>query len=413
MESKRWKLTYIKVNNFRVFEEAEINLIDYNVFVGPNSSGKSSIAELLYIIRELFRNNFSGPIFSNRKDNFKQLMKSPIIPHSNLLNSISTSKKIPKSKPITFHIRFENSTGDKIDFQANIDENYFIQNDSLQITKKDQNYIKIMSEGNKTYYSIASGDSWIPQFNYNRSNIIEFLRYDFDCTNPYQEWAVECFKIMVEYLDNIFISKFTNLKREMAGEEQLVRETPYLLEDFSNLPILIHHLYYYQKENYDNIVEWMKKLYSPFKKFSIGYGRTQGAIKIEWQEDSWGDVFLPLDHMSDGLIYMVYFLAIIFNDNRPKLLILDEPTNLVHPSIRFYFIELLKFIQDTTQIILLTHNSELLKKMELNQITYFKRESNRVIPIRLDTIESIQKTISELNDVDNDLIVELHRNNNI
>lgn len=48
-------LRSIKLENFRAFKQADIQLSELNIFVGPNNSGKSSLISAISLIAQNFR----------------------------------------------------------------------------------------------------------------------------------------------------------------------------------------------------------------------------------------------------------------------------------------------------------------------------------------------------------------------
>ena len=46
------KLEHITIHNFRGIHDASLNLFDYNLLVGPNNAGKSTIIDAIRVFYE-------------------------------------------------------------------------------------------------------------------------------------------------------------------------------------------------------------------------------------------------------------------------------------------------------------------------------------------------------------------------
>ena len=67
--SKRTRITSIEFTNYKAFEHYSISLSEFNVLVGPNHAGKSTVLDAIRILAERLRkhdhailNLLAGPI---------------------------------------------------------------------------------------------------------------------------------------------------------------------------------------------------------------------------------------------------------------------------------------------------------------------------------------------------------------
>lgn len=100
---------------------------------------------------------------------------------------------------------------------------------------------------------------------------------------------------------------------------------------------------------------------------------------------------LSADMISDGTLYYLAFLTLLHLPNKPKLLAIEEPENGVHPSRLKEVISLLRRLSDpektpnAPQIIITTHSPYVLDLVEPEEVTVFERkgdESPRVTSLR-------------------------------
>ena len=54
-------IRYIRYSNYKTFKQYSVALTDFNILVGPNNSGKSTILGSLKILAEALANAFSLP----------------------------------------------------------------------------------------------------------------------------------------------------------------------------------------------------------------------------------------------------------------------------------------------------------------------------------------------------------------
>jgi predicted ATPase len=93
---------------------------------------------------------------------------------------------------------------------------------------------------------------------------------------------------------------------------------------------------------------------------------------------------MPADQASAGVRLLLFFLALIRHPNRPKLILLEEPENGVHPKRLADVVRLLKSLtigelgHSPTQVVLTTHSPYLLDavNMDEDQVLVFQREVN-------------------------------------
>ena len=127
-----------------------------------------------------------------------------------------------------------------------------------------------------------------------------------------------------------------------------------------------------------------------------------------FSEEGWYNKYIPLTQASDGIIRILCILTILFNKQKPTLIIFDEPENGIHPAIRNYIADFSIAASDDTQVILLTHDSESLRQFELDMIYYFKRKGETTEVKRLSDEKSLTETIKALKDIEKNVVVSTH-----
>ncbi len=89
--------------------------------------------------------------------------------------------------------------------------------------------------------------------------------------------------------------------------------------------------------------------------------------------------------MSDGLLRFIATLSVLYQDNPPPLLCLEEPENGLHPEVIPVLAKAIKEASERTQIIITTHSAELLSYLDPEDIVTCERgESGGTKLVRLE-----------------------------
>ena len=129
---------------------------------------------------------------------------------------------------------------------------------------------------------------------------------------------------------------------------------------------------------------------------------------MAFSEKNWNRQFKPLNWGSDGITNVIILLTILLNKNKPKLIILDEFENGLHPELRKQLLEFIKAAADDTQLIILTHDSNLLSDFELEDIFYFRREGAHSSIEPVSNINAITKTRGIFDDPEKKSLILAH-----
>lgn len=80
--------------------------------------------------------------------------------------------------------------------------------------------------------------------------------------------------------------------------------------------------------------------------------------------------------LSDGTVSIVAIIIALYFEKQSNILILEEPERNVHPALLQKIIEMTKEVSNTKQIILTTHNPEIIKNVSSSNLRFVKRDSN-------------------------------------
>ena len=401
---KSVKINKIGFKNYKVFDDVKINLNQCNVFVGPNSSGKSSIAEFLIFFRELIR------LFS---------VKDAKLDYNYLLNFLNNAFKIGKNQPLTFETEViigNYSYNYFAEFFTRYDTDAVWANERLVITQIRNNYIILEASMNIIKDDFPQLESIMKfkgknideennhggSITYITSSILRYENF-----KKFEKKILNLINEFYEYWDKIRLYNFNIYDKKEISKKSGISNEIILTEDFQNLLKVLLNLSFQQKEIFTEIKDWLIQLIPDFKDFIIQTSTNKGDAYIAFSEEMW-NIYSPLTQASDGIIRLLCILTILFNKEKPNLIILDEPENGIHPAIRNYIADFSIAASDDAQIMFITHDSESLRQFELEMIYYFKRKHGATEVKQLSDVKSLTETMKALKDIEKNIVVSTH-----
>ena len=81
-----------------------------------------------------------------------------------------------------------------------------------------------------------------------------------------------------------------------------------------------------------------------------------------------GSLEIPLSNMSDGTFRIMAYYVLLYQDNLPTLIGIEEPERNLHPGLLREVASVVKRLSQKTQVIITTHSSQLLDCFNLDEI---------------------------------------------
>lgn len=106
------------------------------------------------------------------------------------------------------------------------------------------------------------------------------------------------------------------------------------------------------------------------------------------------DQLVPASQVSDGAMMVLGYLAILFTPRPPRLLLVDEPENGIHPKRLQDVLGILRDIvksQSTTQVVLTTHSPYAVSLFEPTEVTLCTKRNGEVFLKRLSESKLVQE----------------------
>lgn len=105
---------------------------------------------------------------------------------------------------------------------------------------------------------------------------------------------------------------------------------------------------------------------------------------------------IPAPQIAEGILYVLAYLAILNLPEPPKILLVEEPENGIHPARVCEVVKLLRKITEVhsgIQIIMASHSPYLVDEMKPNEVTWCQRQDGNVVTENLDKNETVQRQL--------------------
>lgn len=167
-------------------------------------------------------------------------------------------------------------------------------------------------------------------------------------------------------------------------------------ESGSNVPAIIDWILRRDRARFDAIVAAIRSRVPGFDDLHVGTP-DPSRRRIELKLDS--GLILPYYRLSVGVRLLLFFVVLAFHPTPPRIILLEEPENGVHPRRLKDIVGLLRDVTKGTyssqpaQVILTTHSPYLLDHVDLatDQVLVFRRQddgSRTVEPVDRDRLKN-------------------------
>lgn len=364
----------ISVSNFRSFDEFDIELGRLNVLVGANASGKSNFIQLLRFLRDTINHGLRDAIsyqagveyLKNAKIGKSRVFHLKVSSDKpfdwNLIRGrgarLATARVRVTHMTYEFAIEFKKTRGAyrityeklnlKFEFQeeevpASGEVSISVDNGKLKYTitppELDQAYRILLrtSEMPATSLLIES-QVFFPPFPRSRTPFGDLSIYDFD-------------------------PKQTKKAVPFAGTTQLA-------EDGSNLALVLSNIIQTKEKRrkFSNLIQDLL----PFVD-QVSVQRFADRSLIFSLRETYAPRFsLPAPFVSDGTINIVSLIVPLYFEDNP-LVVIEEPERNIHPFLISKLVAMLKDASKNKQIIVSTHNPEIIKHVGIENLILVSR----------------------------------------
>lgn len=373
-------LEYLKVKNFKSFKELDLTLKHLNVFIGTNASGKSNFAQIFSFLRAILNQGLDDAI--SLQGGVEYLRNFKLGPEHNLIMELKIvlPHKMRVKGPFRIpggHLwytgatwKFELRLGKRSGFQIvqdvwKIDVVAHKQDDVKGENPSSKGCVEITSKNGRIYTNMDLPDISV------RARLMDYLfRYEMPSKQLILERPyilVHLFPAIMKFFDGIGIYDFDP---KLAKKTTPLTSTIELEESGSNLAIAVKDVISRSgdKRKFLNLVTNIL----PFVKSVDTKRMTDRSVLFTLAESYSEKHSLPSSLISDGTINIAaLIIALYFQPD--QLTIIEEPERNIHPSLMSKIIEMMNDVLTTRQIIITTHNPEIVRHVGLENLFTVRR----------------------------------------
>ena len=107
---------------------------------------------------------------------------------------------------------------------------------------------------------------------------------------------------------------------------------------------------------------------------------------------------LPASQAAEGMLYILGYLALMYLPSPPRVLLIEEPENGIHPNRVGDIVRILRRLVEShpvTQVVMTTHSPYLVDAFQPEEVTWCRRnEAGDVVLTRLDTLSEVERSLS-------------------
>lgn len=376
----------IYVTNFKSFRDLEIELDKFNVLIGANASGKSNFIQILKFLNNITIHGLKSAIsmqggikyIRNLNLDSSEDLSIKIISDTFGFVAVRSANADLNDKAIALSIaeeeyEFSISFKEK-DFQITKDKLTY-KGDFVELTTGDNGLNEEKIEPgtvtitkSKDKISIQSED--IPIKDYD----VSLFREKEIKTNALLLEQASILTFIFPPLGNLFGNiSFYDFDPKLSKKAVPITGKLELEEDGRNLPIALKNILD-NNENEEVFLNLMKDILPLVNK--VGTDNFEDMSIILKLQESGSNDFLPAPFISDGTINITALITALYFEDSP-LAVIEEPERNMHPHLISKIISMMQEASTDKQVIITTHNPEIIKHVNLKNILLINRDKNR------------------------------------
>jgi len=372
------KLKRLEIHNYKSLRNVVLEPGPLAVFVGPNASGKSNLADALDFLGEVYRWNLEGAI--KKKGGyenicFRQAKRSaPAIRFRVVLEVENIHQPLglvpaPQMDRLVFDHTFEISNNLQV----------LLDDFSVYGCNKDSNLliIRLIRSNDKLEIEVPKRTSaFVPLRRPDMEKLIDSL--------PASELLPAMGRILTFLAPSLSTSmaglRVFQLSPRHCREAGIPTPNADLDRFGRNLPAVIDYLKSKEPRQFSQLLNSARRIMPSLESIKTDSTHTKSLglfLKEAGVEKPW-----TAEEISDGTIQAIALLAATF-DARIPILVIEEPENSVHPWAIRNFVEAFRTASKQKQIFLTTHSPVLIDQIRPEELWVVQRPKleTRIIPL--------------------------------
>jgi len=391
------KIKKIEIKNFKSYKKLNIKFENFNVLIGPNAAGKSNCIQGIKFFRDIVSDGLDNAISMQGGIGYIKNLNSHLSD-----NEIAFSIIFVPDKPFRFSkIKGKNEYEFRItEFEYNFvlevinsGNDYKIKSDKLT-----QTYELFRSNLKKKEFLLASKFSISKLSDRFKFNFPKKIRHPFSLPDlkelffiGFKDFTIEKRLLRTSELKKsllletplYFMPYVETLKRDFAkiciydfNPKQpkiatSVAGKAHLEENGENLALVLKRILAngHQKRKFLNLLTYLLPFVETLDVESLLDKYLQIVIKEKYSSDK----LIPGFLLSDGTVFLLAIIIAMYFEEKP-IVIFEEPERRIHPYLISKVIDMMKDASLTKQIILSTHNPEIVKYAGTDYINFVSRD---------------------------------------
>lgn len=372
-------LTKVILENFFSFGKAttiELNP-GVNLLIGINASGKSNFLKALQLLKV-------GVVEG-------QLARLVLEQWGGWDEVVNCSGGRSEYIAIEYHFQFPHL--DSFSYRIELRDKLNVISERLMIALDNQEEIEVLNARN--FHGTVRGNAGY--IGVSKDKIESFDNYDYEIGKPYLKKYIE------QYSSGVLNVDFANLVNGMhfynhfdISPKSPVRSPSsfgidnYLFSTGENLNTVIQKIKNNQSLAYEKIKKQLKNVNPHFEE--IGFNLFGSKSYLLLHEKNL-DKAISIEHISDGTLFYLLHLAIFYNRERGKVVIVDEPEAGLHPDMIYSIARAIKHAEnDNTQLFIATHSPLFVNHFELEELIVFEKDQyNQTIVKKVDDFKELDE----------------------
>ena len=387
------KITRMRVQNFKSFREVDITFGDMNVVIGSNAAGKSNITDIIRFLRDVESWGLDSAISLQGGCDYMLNLglgtRDPFYVEIEIERNAERGRFLPES--VSFKGKRVGIKLDKFCIKLGIDfegDGYKILNNQVDISysletlemidepgevnaRGDESVGEVILvlkiEDDDLVYELSvpesiafEMDDLIPEF---------FLKDNADASRPL--FSSPFIPLLAPFGDHIFknISIF-DFDPKKVKASSLVAGRLSLEEDGSNLPVVLRDINK-DMERKASFNRYAFDLLAFVKDVNV-QENVDRSLVLEVEEKFNSGKYISSPYISDGTAAALAFIAAIHFD-RSAIKFFEEPERNMHPSLIRKVLEHMKSQSYSCQTFLTTHNAEIIRASEIEDVVFVSR----------------------------------------
>lgn len=373
-------ITKIRISNFKSFDDQCIALNDFNLLVGSNASGKSNLVQAFQFLRDIVTHGLEDAISlqggveylrnvkiaNTRPLSFHVVVQPHMIIHPVSLGNGQGTNPVRQVQIHTFDYEFS------LRFHKR-GSGYTVEQDRMTLTYEDSvsddgkltDSAKLTIENSAGKLRISSTSSDRGPLSVLRDQTIQIPKKTLLIEAPFAYIAYA--GAVLNWVQAIgiydFDPKLSKRAIPIAGRSGLEM-------DGSNLAIVLNNVIS-DKEKRRSFLNLFRYLLPFIDSIDVEKGANRSIffkLREKYSKDD-----LPSFLISDGTVNIIALLIALYFQQKP-FAIIEEPERNIHPYLISKLMDMFREASQQKQILATTHNPEMVKQAELENLLLVTRD---------------------------------------